>query len=61
MGIIVGNVLFGAFYFLIFTPMGIARRTINPRAFTKGFDKNRQSYWENARKTVDPKRYYRQF
>src|SRR4051812_3791529 len=32
-GIVVGNVLFGVFYFLIFTPMGIVRRTVNPHVF----------------------------
>lgn len=60
-GIVMGNVLFGIFYFLLFTPMGILRRAINPSAFAKRPDKNRTTYWEDARKVVDPKRYYRQF
>lgn len=60
-GIVVGNVLFGIFYFLVFTPMGLVRRIMNPRAFRKGFDKSHATYWEDARKVVDSKRYYRQF
>jgi len=60
-GIVVGNVLFSVLYFLVVTPMGLLRRVLNPRAFTKSPDKTRATYWEDAEKVVDPKRYYRQF
>jgi hypothetical protein len=60
-GFVVGNVLFSAFFYLMVTPMGLLRRMINPRAFRKGFDQSRPTYWEDSRKVVDPKRYYRQF
>jgi len=60
-GIVVGNVLFMAFYYLVVTPLGLLRRAFNPRAFSKGFNKSRATYWEDAQKVLDPKRYYRQF
>ena len=61
MGIVVGNVVFALFYYLVFTPFGLLRRTANRNAFPKGFDKSKSTYWQPAEKGVDLKRYYRQF
>jgi hypothetical protein len=61
MGIVVGNVVFALFFYLVFTPFGLARRTLNRRAFPKGFDKRAPTYWQPVEKVVDLKRYYRQF
>jgi hypothetical protein len=61
MGIVVGNIVFGLFFYLIFTPFGVLRRAASREAFTKGFDKSKPSYWRAADKAVDLKRYYRQF
>ena len=60
-GLVVGNLLFMALYYFVVTPMGLLRRALNPRAFSKNFDKSRATYWEDAQKVLDPKRYYRQF
>jgi len=61
MGIVIGNLLFTAFFYLVFTPLGLCLRLRRNKAITKGFDKTRKSYWRDAEKLVDLKRYYRQF
>jgi len=61
MGLVVGNVVFGLFFYLILTPFGVLRRAASREVFTKGFDKSKPSYWRAADKAVDLKRYYRQF
>ena len=61
MGFVIGNLLFALFFYLIFTPLGLCMRLRRDPAITKGFDKQRNSYWRDAEKTVDLKRYYRQF
>ncbi len=60
-GIIVGNVLFSLFFFLVFTPLGLLLRLRKNPPITKSFDKSAKTYWRDAEKTVDLKRYYRQF
>ena len=61
MGIVIGNVLFALFFYLIFTPLGLLLRLRRDPPVSKGFDKSRKSYWREAEKSVDLKRYYRQF
>ena len=61
MGIVVGNVVFALFYYLVFTPFGLVRRVLNRNSFPKGFNKSASTYWQPAEKVVDLKRYYRQF
>jgi hypothetical protein len=61
MGIVVGNVLFALFFYLVFTPLGLCLRLRRNQPVTKGFDKTCKSYWRDAEKSVDSERYYRQF
>jgi hypothetical protein len=61
MGFVVGNLLFALFFYLIFTPLGLLLRLRKNQGITKGFDKSRKTYWRDAEKAVDLKRYYRQF
>jgi len=61
MGFVIGNLLFSLFFYLIFTPIGLLLRLRRDPGLTKGFDKSRKSYWRDAEKTVDLKRYYQQF
>ena len=60
-GIVVGNVLFSLFFYLVFTPLGLLLRLRKNKAINKGFDKSAKTYWRDAEKVVDLKRYYRQF
>ena len=60
-GIVVANVLFSAFYFLILTPIGFILRATGSMTFPKGFERDKTSYWRDAVPVTDPRRYYRQF
>ena len=61
MGFVVGNLIFSLFFYLMFTPLGLALRLANPKGFPKRPDKTRASYWQPAKKVTDPQSYYRQF
>lgn len=61
MGFVVGNLLFAVFFFVVFTPLGLMLRLRKDQPIEKGFDKARATYWRDAEKQVDLKRYYRQF
>lgn len=60
-GIVVSNLLFAAFYYLLITPIGLAMRAFGRDPLQKRFDRRRASYWRDAEKVVDPQRYFRQF
>ena len=60
-GFVVSNSLLIAFYYLIITPLGLVLRATGRLSLQKSFDQNARSYWREVKKTVDPKRYYRQF
>lgn len=60
-GIVMGNVLFGVFYFLILTPIGLLMRAAGRDPLGKRFSRSTPTYWRDAEKVVDVKRYYRQF
>src|ERR1700722_2095140 len=55
MGIVVGNLLFALFFYLIFTPLGLLLRLRREKPVVKGFDKSRASYWRDVEKPVDAK------
>jgi Saxitoxin biosynthesis operon protein SxtJ len=61
MGFVIGNLLFSLLFYLVFTPLGLLLRLRRQQPIEKGFDKARPSYWRDAEKPVDLKRYYRQF
>ena len=60
-GFVMGNVLFGVFYFLVLTPMGFAMRLAGRDPLKRKFDRTTPTYWQDAEKVVDLNRYYRQF
>lgn len=60
-GIVIGNVLFSAFFYLILTPLGLLMRATGRDPLGKKFSKDAPTYWRDAEKVVDVKRYYRQF
>ncbi len=60
-GIVIGNLLFLAFFFLVITPFGLARRLSSTRAIAKSADPGASTYWKDAAQPSDPKRYYRQY
>lgn len=60
-GIVMGNLLFALFYYLILTPMGLVMRLAGRDPLRRKFDRSTPTYWQDAEKAVDLKRYYRQF
>jgi hypothetical protein len=60
-GIVMGNLLFALFYYLLLTPMGLMMRLAGRDPLRKKFDRSTPTYWRDAEKVVDVKRYYRQF
>ena len=60
-GIVVGNLLLIAFFYLVMTPIGVLMRAAGRAPMQKGFDRSAATYWTNAEKVSDPRRYYRQY
>jgi hypothetical protein len=61
-GIVVGNVLLGAFYYLIFSPVGLLRRGFSRSpALRREIDRGAETYWKDVPPVQNPERYYRQF
>lgn len=61
MGFVVGNVLLSALFYLLVTPIGLAVRLSGRKLLCKCPDKSQVTYWREAQKVVDFKRYFRQF
>ncbi len=60
-GFVVGNLLLAGIYYLLFTPIGWARRALGRRTLQKGFDRGASTYWREAPPPGPPESYYRQF
>ncbi len=60
-GIVMGNLLVTAFFFLAITPAALIMRLVGRDPLKRQFDPQMKSYWREAQKVVDPERYFRQF
>jgi hypothetical protein len=60
-GLVMGNVLLGLVFFLFFTAIGWAKRTMGKQALQRTPDKQAASYWVDVKGAEDPRSYYRQF
>jgi hypothetical protein len=59
-GFVVSNTAVTAVYFLVITPIGLLLRLFGRDPLQRRFERNRGSYWEDAEKTGDAERYFRQ-
>ena len=59
-GFVVSNTAVSAVYFLIVTPIGLALRMFGRDPLHRRFERDRDSYWEEAEKAGDAERYFRQ-
>ena len=59
-GLVVANVLLAAIYFLVVTPIGLALRVTGRDPLRRGIERGRASYWDDAQKSDDAERYFRQ-
>lgn len=60
-GFVVGNALLALFFYIVVTGIGLALRLMGRDPLRKGFDKSAPTYWVDAPKVKDPRRYFRQF
>ncbi len=60
-GIVVSNVLLSAFYFIFVTGLGLVLRLFGKEPLQKGLKRDASTYWLDAERVSDPKRYYQQF
>ena len=60
LGFVVSNTAVTAVYFLIVTPIGLTLRLLGRDPLRRRFERERESYWEDAEKTGDAERYFRQ-
>jgi hypothetical protein len=61
LGFVMGNVLLSVFFYVVITPIGWIKRLSGNRSVSKGFDKSRPTYWDDAKKVDNLRDYYRQF
>jgi hypothetical protein len=60
-GMVVGPIVMGGIYFLVFTPVALIFKLIGRDTMTRRFDPAASTYWIERPKTTDMKRYFRQF
>ena len=60
-GIVTGNFLLAATYYLVFTPAGLLLRLLGRDALKRRRDPLAKTYWHKAESVTDPARYYRQY
>ncbi len=61
MGIVVSNLLIATFFYLVITPFAIVMRALGRDPMQRSWDPSATTYWREAEKSIDPKRYFRQF
>jgi len=59
-GFIVSNTAVTAVYFFVVTPIGLALRLFGRDPLRRRFERERESYWEDAEKPGGAERYFRQ-
>jgi hypothetical protein len=61
MGIIVGNILLGGFFFVLVTGIGLVLRAVGKCPISKRPNKSAATYWKDAEIVTDVERNFRQF
>ena len=59
-GFVVSNTAVTAVYLLVVTPIGFLLRIFGRDPLERRFERERESYWEDAKKAGDAERYFRQ-
>lgn len=59
-GFAVSHLVLGAIYFLLLTPIGLARRAFGHDPLTRKFEPQRKSYWERRPDQPEPGSYLKQ-
>ena len=61
LGLVLGNLLLAVFFYLVLTPVGLAKRCFARPAMTRRFNRQAPTYWKEAGPPPEPERYYQQF
>jgi hypothetical protein len=61
MGLVIGNVLLGLLYYVVFTGIGLLMRVFGRLKIRKAIDRQTTTYWKDAEQPAHPKRYYNQY
>ena len=59
-GLVLGNVLLGTFYYTLLTAIGLLRRAFGASPVRKSLDRNAATYWSDAPPQPEPSRYFSQ-
>jgi hypothetical protein len=60
LGLVIGNVLMAAVFYLFVSGLGLTRRAVGRRGMQTSLDRSRPTYWLDAGPAPDIHRYYRQ-
>jgi hypothetical protein len=61
MGIVISNLLIAIFYYVVITPIGLIMRLLGRDPMQRRWQPKAASYWQEAEKSVEAERYFRQF
>ena len=59
-GVVVSEVMLAVIYFVIVTPVGLARRLFRRDPLDRAVDRSASTYWVDRRRVDDASRYFRQ-
>ena len=60
-GFLVSNLVLGAVFYLVFTPIGLLQRLAGRDPLERKFDRSRKSYWEPRAGTARAEKYFKQY
>ena len=60
-GCVIASALLALVFFLVITPIGLVLRALGRDPLERKWDRKATTYWKDAEKSVDAKRYFRQF
>lgn len=61
MGLVIGNTALSLIYVILFGLVGFLSRNLRRDFFRKKFDRDADTYWEDAKPVLEPRRYYKQY
>ena len=60
-GFVLSYVIMATWFYAIIAPIGLALRVLGRAPIARGFARERETYWEDARKAPSNGRYFKQF
>ena len=60
-GFVISNLLLVLVFYIVITPIGLLLRLVGKDPLERRLDRSAATYWKDAEKPVDARRYFRQF